>query len=511
MDSSDDDEVDVRYVRTPVKSHHATYKTPRKDLFDSKGESGLNESLASAKAQLTVLTASEPVKETLTAISTSSIEERYSDSPDNSPGPASSNGTKLVQLKKAIASVKSPTAVPEKKAGDIAGQLNKYLAILEDGGSLRETRMAMKDDGADQSAIEKMLALLDELSLRDDMDMSVAYSDKSPSSHTSPASQQEEPCVPEELLVGNYWRMSKFTSVSSAESKAKESYENELTSPRRKLILYNVTIGLSQLKSLGTQETLLNSIYSLDTQRGRITSEHLDILLQILPASDDIDFVRNSPLIGHPAEDFIGLAMAYYPDLPNRLYSCFICSQFSAECNAAKTSCRYLIDGCNQVLSSDNLALLIEGMLGSPKELGSHGTDSFSNLLTKSSLDASRLQSDLTLLDTCVATKSAAIVSIINRLQSYVNFLEAEQTRSVVKSTPSTVVLEKLSSKYLTNVTSYLDAYTESVSELLLMKKLLGKKTAEMNDYFGESSDCPLEDVFVVIRNLVSAAMADAP
>jgi hypothetical protein len=150
-------------------------------------------------------------------------------------------------------------------------------------------------------------------------------------------------------------------------------------------------------------------------------------------------------------------------------------------------------------------------MLGSPKELGSHGTDSFSNLLTKSSLDASRLQSDLTLLDTCVATKSAAIVSIINRLQSYVNFLEAEQTRSVVKSTSSTVVLEKLSSKYLTNVTSYLDAYTESVSELLLMKKLLGKKTAEMNDYFGESSDCPLEDVFVVIRNLVSAAMADAP
>ena len=52
---------------------------------------------------------------------------------------------------------------------------------------------------------------------------------------------------------------------------------------------------------------------------------------------------------GHPAEKFCTSALAFYPDLPNRLQVFLIVEHFVSQCDEVLEKSLVLVDACNQV------------------------------------------------------------------------------------------------------------------------------------------------------------------
>lgn len=153
---------------------------------------------------------------------------------------------------------------------------------------------------------------------------------------------------PKDLIADNLWGMSSFNTLSGAESRTKESV-GEAVSPRRKLILYNVMIGLSQLKSAGSYKVILDTICSLEIQRGRLTTDHLETFLHIIPLSIEGDNHQGRGQSQHPSEDFLAVADKYYPDLPYRACASYICSVLPALFGSIQSQSQTIIRGCEQV------------------------------------------------------------------------------------------------------------------------------------------------------------------
>ena len=250
-ESSADDE-DIDYVRTPMKSYHAMYKTPRKEI-------------ASSVQNADPLTA----------------------------------------------------AYEEPPIGDISNA--SPSAVLEE-----EVLTGQRDDSHIGSNTQR-----DSETAREN------------------TSDIQLPC---EILAENLWRMSKFNAVS-AESRSSKLGNADAVSPRRKLILYNVMIGLSQLKSIGSYETIFENACSLNINSGRMTADHLETLLRIVPINYDTDYYQGRGPAHHPAEDFLEVAYRYYPDLPNCVCACLICSTLPSQLSTIKSQSQALIKGCDQVFS----------------------------------------------------------------------------------------------------------------------------------------------------------------
>ena len=299
--SSDDEEVvgAVVHIRTPVKEHHATYKTPRRDLSqaaEAKGEG-----------------------------------RDGKDSKDIADGAAVAGGAGL------------------------ESRVKEYLSLADEEASLASVRGAMEAAGEDRATVLQVLQLLDELQLKDSLD------DQSPARVPLGRGRLEEA-----MSLANLWHMGRFNAVWGS-SGADEGDEGDasgvkapvaVSSPRRKLIMYNVSISLSQLRQLGRVEDVLSAVCALDTWRGRITTEHLRALLHMLP--EDPADIHAANRLDHPAEDFLQVAATYYPSLPRRVQVCLLCSQFPSELSRVRSACRAAVDACNEVphIVVDYLALL---------------------------------------------------------------------------------------------------------------------------------------------------------
>ena len=136
----------------------------------------------------------------------------------------------------------------------------------------------------------------------------------------------------------------------------------------------NVVIGLAQYKSLtqppaegggggGGMFALLRAVCSLDSMGGRVTADHLENLLPLLPTPAEMKRLADLAASSHPAEVFIRTAASFYPELPRRLQCFLTCCSFRQSAQACAAKARLLVTACVEVISSDKLARLLQKML----------------------------------------------------------------------------------------------------------------------------------------------------
>jgi hypothetical protein len=164
-----------------------------------------------------------------------------------------------------------------------------------------------------------------------------------------------------------------FEKLFGAQPKASESNieDSSKKEENKKMKLYvlepkraqNIIIGLTQFKSIGSHETILKCICSLNDFNGQLTADRLQNISQLLPTGPEIKKLPDAAESQHPAEVFCILAARYFPELSKRLTCFMICSTFSETCSALVGKMKKVIDACNEVITSDNLARVLQKML----------------------------------------------------------------------------------------------------------------------------------------------------
>ena len=168
-----------------------------------------------------------------------------------------------------------------------------------------------------------------------------------------------------EKLFGSKSNSNPNPSKTQGEGDGAESKKNAM-----KLLLLegkraqNIVIGLAQYKSLAADHhTILRAICSLDSLGGKISADHLENLLPLLPTPSEMKRISDIELSQHPAEVFARAAGMYFPELPRRLQCYLTTLQFRASCIEALDKAHALISACREVISSDRLARLLQKML----------------------------------------------------------------------------------------------------------------------------------------------------
>ena len=169
-----------------------------------------------------------------------------------------------------------------------------------------------------------------------------------------------------EKLFGAAEKKKPNTKVAFEDEKMQSKPVNDMTKlhfidSRR---AQNVNIGVSQFKNMVRDHAVLfRAISSFDNLKDQLTVDHLENLKKLLPLESEIKNYNTLANSLHPAEKFLTIACSYYPELPVRL-DCFInCAHFNDNCLAALHRSRIVIDACNEVISSDKLARVLQKML----------------------------------------------------------------------------------------------------------------------------------------------------
>lgn len=129
--------------------------------------------------------------------------------------------------------------------------------------------------------------------------------------------------------------------------------------PRLKLLLLdpkraqNIVIGLSQFKSLAqSHDVILEAVCRLDSLTGKLNVDNLGNLQNIIPTATEMKMINQLKDSKHPAEVFYQICQAYYPDLPRRLKSFIVISNFEDVFRTLIEKMNKLIDCCNEVLTT---------------------------------------------------------------------------------------------------------------------------------------------------------------
>jgi hypothetical protein len=137
-------------------------------------------------------------------------------------------------------------------------------------------------------------------------------------------------------------------SVSGKVTKEDEKLKLLLLEPKR---AQNVIIGLTQFKSFGSHDDLLGAICAMNSVDGKLTLDKLGNIQSLIPTPSEFKKIHQAIGSKNPAEIFFLLACEYYPQLPKRLNSFIICSNFNDIFSTLLEKMNKLIDSCNEVFT----------------------------------------------------------------------------------------------------------------------------------------------------------------
>jgi ankyrin repeat protein len=310
----------------------------------------------------------------------------------------------------------------------------------------------------------------------------------------------------------------------------------------------NVTIGLSQFKSLGTFQELLRAVCSLDSLGGRLTIDHLENLQNILPSDSEIkDSARMIESL-HPAEAFLRTAAQYCPDLPQRLHCFITCSHFGDNCANGLSRARKVITACNEVISSDKLARVLQKMLavGNIMNQGTFrgnatgftvdsllrminmkGADKKTSVLdyvVKSLYDRGEervlvVADDLQVVEECVRMSGKEITRALSDLLATFDTLKQEsdsvkerrvsgevhsptpQRSGDGGTSPARQQLASTSQLFSEKLQGRIADFSSSTEEVAKVRTLMERKVRELVEYFGEdANECDTTTIFSVLQ-----------
>lgn len=101
---------------------------------------------------------------------------------------------------------------------------------------------------------------------------------------------------------------------------------------------------------------------SLDKLNNRLTVDHLENVVSLLPTPSENKIISKAKTSQHPAEQFLVLTLEY-PDLQKRLSVFIICENFEQGATECVEKAKQVITACNEILSNDKLAKILQRML----------------------------------------------------------------------------------------------------------------------------------------------------
>ena len=312
----------------------------------------------------------------------------------------------------------------------------------------------------------------------------------------------------------------------------------------------NVTIALSQFKSIAPYEDLIRAVCSLDSLGGKLSTDHLENLRSMIPVESEVKNKEVMKPSEHPAEVFLRTAVEYFPDLPMRL-DCFItCSHFGANATEGLKSARKVIEACNEVISSDKLARVLQKMLavGNIMNQGTFrgnatgftvdsllrminmkGADKKTSVLdyvVKSLYDRGEervliVADDLAIVEECMRTSGKDIARTLTEiLDTYAKLKEeCERIRHKRMNGEANSPLPKrsggpddtdnspkdemtsTSALFVHRMDDQLKSFKDLADEVGRLRGIMTRKVTELAEYFGEDeADCDTTSIFTVLQ-----------
>lgn len=120
----------------------------------------------------------------------------------------------------------------------------------------------------------------------------------------------------------------------------------------------NIVISLSQFKGQKSHKELLEAVCRLDDLNGALNIDKLQNLVPLLPTLHEAKKMVPAKDSQHPAEVFFNTAIAYFPELLQRL-NCFItCLTFADTTEVLLAKMKKIIGACNEVCDALSLCCL---------------------------------------------------------------------------------------------------------------------------------------------------------
>mmetsp|Transcript_5286 Transcript_5286/g.8627 ORF Transcript_5286/g.8627 Transcript_5286/m.8627 type:complete len:506 (+) Transcript_5286:1-1518(+) len=328
-------------------------------------------------------------------------------------------------------------------------------------------------------------------------------------------------------------------NIGALAEKNKAALKLHLLEKRR---AQNIVIGLNPFKSFcATHVDLLKALCSLNDLQGKITADHIDNFRNLLPTDAEMKCIDKIEGSSHPAELFFQAVMRFYPELPRRL-SCFSsCLNFHDNCGSALERSKTIINSCNQVLSSNNLAKLLQRMLvvgnimnegtrrgGASgftldsllKMVNTKGVDKKTSVLdyvVKSFYDKQEesvlsVIEDLSLVTDSSKISGKDVVKELSALRTTLTSLEnayAENKRKhEAEPTFHSPTAKQMIDDFGTKLETYMASFQGKMLECDKYKIILERKMVDIVTYFGEETDstgCDTMKIFNVLQEFLTA------
>eukprot|EP01041_Mallomonas_annulata_P005865 gene5865-11842_t len=304
----------------------------------------------------------------------------------------------------------------------------------------------------------------------------------------------------------------------------------------------NVVIGLAQFKSFGPHANLFRAVCAFDKCNDQLDTEKVEKLRALLPTSSEASKLKDQRVqLTHPAEQFFKVALDFYPELPLRLNTFLSCEHFGDECENALQKVNILIDACNQVISSDKLAKILQKMLavGNLMNEGTHrgqaegitldslmkmvhmkGVDKKTSvldyvvkkILSKGHERMLNAPEDISLADEAARLSgtdlSKTMTALILTLQTIEN--EVNRVKSAAATGINTVAItEEITRTYINKLEDFIQISGKHTIEMTRVKALMARKIKDVVEYFGEDvSTCDTTKIFSVLMEFRKALIA---
>mmetsp|Transcript_24624 Transcript_24624/g.36263 ORF Transcript_24624/g.36263 Transcript_24624/m.36263 type:complete len:2041 (+) Transcript_24624:160-6282(+) len=296
----------------------------------------------------------------------------------------------------------------------------------------------------------------------------------------------------------------------------------------------NVVIGLAHFKNMASHEILLGAVCCLDSLNNQLSADRLENLSQLLPSLPEVKRISDAEGSEHPAEVFFLLAAKFYPELPKRL-ACFITIlTFEESAVAISSKMKKVIDACNEIISSDNLARVLQKMLtvGNLMNAGTFrgGASGFSldsllkmvhtkgvdkktsvlDYVIKSLIDRGE-QSVLAVTDDLSFDDETARISgkdtgrEIDHLSKSISYIN-EVCSDARANESSSELVQQHTPVFVDKAQKFLDISRDRMAELTKMRELMDRKIVIVVEYFGEDiATCETTKVFSVLKDFKRA------
>lgn len=340
----------------------------------------------------------------------------------------------------------------------------------------------------------------------------------------------------------SFENIEEFEKLFGTQHTSRKDNEISMNKESEKLRLYlldvkraqNVTITLTQFKSFDQNDQLLGAVCSLDNHHGTLTADKLETLKSILPTPAECKKLYLAAESQHPAEQFLISAHQFYPELPRRL-QCFISVVTIGHATEVLVDkMRKLIDACNEVLSSDKLARLLQKMLkiGNLMNEGTHkgqalgftldsllsmvntkGVDKRTSVLdyvVKTMLDKGeehilQVTEDLSFdNEACRTSGKDTMKQVENYIKEY-EFLRKEIQTS--RESEVTSKAQAYTAQFVERAEVYLQESSVYVESVIKLQQIMTKKIVSIIEYFGEEDTTDTTKIFGVLQQFKTALL----